>query len=275
MCGRASVITPAALLEQRFNAAFAKAEQLKENVNISAGNKIPVITMDQPNHIQMFTLGYTPHWAHKQTFMINARAEGSYNQDNDTNYTGPAGIFQKPMFRHAIKSQRCLVLVDAFIEGPKMEKLNKPFLVYPNKDRGPFALAGIYDVWEHPLTGEQHHTVAIITTASNRLTQRIGHHRAPVVLSRKQEEEWLDKDLTNRQLSDIMQPFDDKGFNAYPISQKIKKPENNGLELLKPIGDKLFKDYDRCLYERLKYVEESHSTIREERLVAGDQFVPF
>lgn len=275
MCGRASVITPARILEQRFNAAFAKGDQLKENVNISAGNKIPVITGNQPNHIQMFTLGYTPHWAHKQTFMINARAEGSNNPNNDSNYNGPAGIFHKPMFRHAIKSQRCLVLVDAFIEGPKLEKLNKPFLVYPNKDRGPFALAGIYDVWQHPLTGEQYHTVAVITTASNRLTQRIGHHRAPVVLSRKQEEEWLDKDLTVQQLTAIMKPFDDKGFNAYPISQKIKNPENNSLELLKPAGDKLFKDYDRNLYERLKYVEENQFTIREERLVAGDQFVLF
>jgi putative SOS response-associated peptidase YedK len=77
--------------------------------------------------------------------MINARAEGSHNAENDSNYNGTAGIFQKPMFRHAIKSQRCLVLVDAFIEGPKQEKLNKPYLVYANRDR-PFALAGIYDV---------------------------------------------------------------------------------------------------------------------------------
>ncbi len=275
MCGRASVITPAALLERRFNAAFAKAELLTENVNISAGNQIPVITMDQPHHIQMFTLGYTPHWAHKQTFMINARAEGSNNTENDPNYKGPAGIFQKPMFRHAIRSQRCLVLVDAFIEGPRLEKLNRPHLIYPNKNRGPFALGGIFDTWIHPLTGALHHTVAIVTTASNRLTQRIGHHRAPVVLTKKQEEQWLDKDLSIAALSKIMTPFDDKGFNAYPISQKIKNPEQNGLELLKPVGEKIFKDYDRCLYERLKYKEESAYTIREERLVEGDQFMLF
>ena len=275
MCGRASVITPEALLEKRFNAAFAKGVHLEENVNISAGNKIPVITNAMPNHIQAFTLGYTPHWAHKQTYMINARAEGSYNPENDPTYTGPMGIFQKPMFRHAIKSQRCLVLVDAFIEGPKQEKLNKPYLVYPNRDRGPFALAGIYDTWQHPLTGEVHHTVAIITTASNRLTQRIGHHRGPLVLSREQEEQWLDQDLSVKELSAIMKPFNSKGFNAYPISQKIKSPDANGLELLKPIGEKLFKDYDRCLYERLKYTSEDTLTIREERLVEGDQFVLF
>jgi len=275
MCGRASVITPAALLEERFNAAFAAGVHLEENVNISAGNKIPVITCEQPNHIQTFTLGYTPHWAHKQTYMINARSEGSLNPENDPTYTGAMGIVNKPMFRHAIKSQRCLVLVDAFIEGPKQEKLNKPYLIYPNRDRGPFALAGIYDSWQHPLTGEVHHTVAIVTSAANRLTQRLEHHRAPVVLSREDEEKWLDKDISMKELSRMMQPFDSKGFNAYPISQKIKSPEANGLELLKPIGEKLFKDYDRCLYERLKFAEEDRFVIREERLVEGDQFVLF
>ena len=56
MCGRATIITPAVDLEKRFNAAFIKSAALKENVNISAGNEIPVITSEQPNHIQLFRL---------------------------------------------------------------------------------------------------------------------------------------------------------------------------------------------------------------------------
>lgn len=275
MCGRATLITPQHLLEERFNARFAPGVQLRENVNTSAGNKIPVITMEQPNRMQLYTMGYTPHWANKQTYMLNARSEGSNNVENETTYSGALGIFNKPMFRHAIKSQRCLVLVDGFIEGPKSEKLNKPYLIYPNRERGPFALAGIYDTWQNPLTGELHHTVAIVTTAANRLMERIGHHRAPVILSKTDEERWLDKDLSVAELTRIMQPFDAKGFNAYPISQKIKNPEANGLELLKPVGDKIYKDYDRCLYERLKFAENDHFTIREDRLVEGDQFVLF
>ena len=92
MCGRATIITPAADLEKRFNAAFIKGAVLNENVNISAGNKIPVITNEQPNHIQMFTLGYTPKWAHKQTYMINARSEGDLNPENNPQYKGAMGI---------------------------------------------------------------------------------------------------------------------------------------------------------------------------------------
>jgi putative SOS response-associated peptidase YedK len=275
MCGRASVVSPQEQIEKRFNAAFIAGETLEENVNISAGNKIPVITCQRPHNIQNFTLGYTPHWAHKQTYMINARSEGSYNQENRTDYKGALGIYQKPMFKHAIKSQRCLVLVDGFIEGPKQEKLNKPYFIYASKNKGAFALAGIYDMWEHPLTGEQHHTVAIVTTTSNRLLERIGHHRSPVVLNKSQEEEWLNLDLSTEKIAAIMQPFDSKNFNGYPISKKIKNPEATGLSLLKPIGETVFKDYDRSLYERIKYTEENSYTIREERLTEGDQLVLF
>ncbi|AZQ42966.1 SOS response-associated peptidase [Nonlabens ponticola] len=275
MCGRASVITPQALLERRFDSAFAKAGLLKENINTSVGEEIPVITMQDPKQIQLFTWGFTPHWAHKQTYLINARAEGGRNEENDRNYKGTMGIFNKPMFRHAIRSQRCIILVDAIIEGPKQQKLNKPYVIYPNRDRGPFAIAGIYDTWRHPLSGELHHTVAMITTAGNRITSAIGHHRAPLILKKSDEKKWLDPSLDVKEISSMMKPFNDNGFNAYPISSSIKQPSANGLELLKPIGDKLVKDYDRGFYDRYKYMSDLPSTIKEERLVEGDQFVLF
>lgn len=275
MCGRATIITPQDQLEQRFNAHFKNGELLTENTNICAGEQIPVITCESPSQIQLFSFGYTPHWAHQQTYLLNARSEGSNNKTNDTNYNGGLGIFNTPMFRHAIRSQRCLVLVDAFIEGSKQEKLNKPYIVYPNRDRGPFAIAGIYDQWINPLTGRIHHTVAIVTTTANRLINRIGNHRSPVILDRQQESIWINPTATTNQIAGCLKPFDPKGFNAYPISQKIKKPYNKGLELLKPVGEKLFKDYDRCLYDRFKYIEANSFTIRQGRLVAGDQFLLF
>ncbi|ARN79106.1 hypothetical protein BST97_14550 [Nonlabens spongiae] len=273
MCGRATLLSNHRIVEKRFNASYI--DQPFENVNISAGNKVPVITCEHPNHIQNFTLGFTPSWAHKQTYIINARAEGSNNLDNDPHYIGPQEIHQKPMFRKAIKSQRCLVIVDAFIEGSKYEKLNKPFLVYPTGKSQPFALAGIYDTWENPLTGKIHHTVAIVTTAANRLMQRIGHHRSPLALTKIQEEEWLNTDLPKSKLNQIMKPFDPKYFNAYPISKKIKSPDATGITLLKPIGQSVYKEHGRTFYDQVKYEEDNIYSIKAERLVEGDQFVLF
>ena len=52
-------------------------------------------------------------------YLINARKEGDHNRANDPSYSGAAGILQKPSFRKPIRSQRCLVLADGFIEGPE------------------------------------------------------------------------------------------------------------------------------------------------------------
>ena len=68
--------------------------------------------------------------AHNLMMFLNARSEGDHNPDNDPRYTGAKGIIQKPSFRKAIRSQRCLVLADAFIEGPFDRKLSEPYLVY-------------------------------------------------------------------------------------------------------------------------------------------------
>jgi len=40
----------------------------------------------------------------------------------------------KPEFRKPIRSQRCLVVARAFIEGLTNEGLNKPYLIYLKND---------------------------------------------------------------------------------------------------------------------------------------------
>ncbi|MGB3591926.1 MAG: SOS response-associated peptidase [Nonlabens sp.] len=275
MCGRASVVSSLETYEKCFNAAFAKAEQFTENVNIGVGQNIPVITNRNPNHIQMFQLGFTPSWAHKQTYMLNARAEGSLNPENKPNYRGRLGIFNKPMFKKAIQSQRCLILVDGVIEGTRYEKLNKPSLVYNNQKSDPFAIGGIYDEWVNPLTNEVTRSVAIVTTAANDLMHKIDHHRAPVILSKKQEEIWLDDTASLQDLCKLMRPFKSTGFNAHPISQKIKNIKNRSLELLAPTGDSIYQDFGRNIYNRLKYSNPQLGIINEQRFTAGDQFALF
>ena len=83
-----------------------------------------------------------------------------------------------------VYAQSCLVLADAFIEGPKVERLSKPYVIY-KKDGSPFAFAGIYDTWINPDTGETIDSFAIITTVSNKITAAISHHRHPLYFMKK------------------------------------------------------------------------------------------
>jgi putative SOS response-associated peptidase YedK len=266
MCGRYVTVTRIEAIEKRFKVTAVAPEAYSPNVNISHGEMAPVITCQNPEELQFFQFGFTPEWADKQYYMVNARAEGDHNKENDPKYTGPMGIIKKPMFRKAIRSQRCLVVADAFIEGPKKERLNKPYVMYMRDGQHPFAFAGIWDRWVNTSTGEVISSFAIITTMPNALTQKIGHHRSPVILHKEDEHAWLDPDLPLQEATDMLRPYPASEMNAYPIDVAIKAPKANGLDLLAPIGQRVYKEYDYVIYDELQLEGMGSTTARKRKL---------
>ena len=213
------------------------------NFNIAAGDHAPIITSAQPKLLQSFTFGFTPSWSKKKTYVINARSEGDHNKKNDPTYKGAKGIIKKPFFRSSIRSKRCLVIADAFIEGTTKEKLSSPFAVYLINKQRPFAFAGIYDQWIDQETGEILNSFAIITCPPNKLMQMIPHHRMPVILKPEDYETYLSQDAPLDSITSLLKPFDPKEMNAYPISNEIKNPSLKDASLLEPIGPPLQKEY--------------------------------
>jgi len=263
MCGRYVSVSKVKTIEKRFNVVAPQPVQYIPNTNISHGNLAPVITNVSPKELQFFQFGFTPSWAKKQSYIVNARSEGDHNKTNDPKFTGSMGIINKPMFRKAIRSQRCLVPADAFIEGPEKERLNKPYLVHLiNKER-PFAFAGIWDKWVNQETGEIISSFAIITSAANPLLLKIGHHRSPVILDKSDEERWLDSAMHLSEVTELLHPYDNKMMNAYPISAEIKSPNTNGLHLLAPIGERIETEYEFSVYEELKLEGVGTTTARK------------
>lgn len=265
MCGRYVTVSKLSTIEKRFNVKTSAPELLVPNINVSHGNFAPVITNAAPHELQFYQFGFTPAWAKKQFYMINARSEGDHNKEDDPAYTGQMGIVNKPMFRKSIRSQRCLVIADAFIEGPKKEKLDQPYVVYLKNQERPFALAGIWDAWTNTSTGEIVHSFAIITTVSNALMQAIGHHRSPVVLHKEDEARWIDSSLPLNEVSNLLRPYPAQLMNAYPISPAIKNPRAQGMELLEPIGERVFPEHDYQLDEKLKLYGMGESPARYRR----------
>ncbi len=234
MCGRYVVISKISEIEIQFG--VNALGPYNPNFNIGPGSLAPVITDKDPDKLQFFHFGMTPFWAKKKLYFFNARAEGDHNKDNNPDYHGAMGIISKPSFRKAIRSQRCLVIADAFIEGTTEKKLDEPFLVHLSKGRRPFAFAGIWDEWVDSETGEIYQSFAIITTTPNSLLQKLPHHRSPVILPKEKEREWLDQNLPLADVTAMLQPYEGGDMNAYPISTAIKNPRHNSLELLKPAG---------------------------------------
>lgn len=251
MCGRFVQIIDIELFVKRFGIKTPSKITVRNNFNVSPGDMAYVITNDKPDELQAFKFGLTPHWAKKQMYLINARAEGDYNKEDDVNYSGEAGIHKKPAFRTAIRSQRCLVIANGYFEGPAKERLSRPFHLH-KKNQEVFTFAGIWDTWADNNTGEVVHSFSIVTTVANSETKKIGHHRSPVILEHKDEQKWLDDSLPIEEVLGLLKPYPADDFIADPVSIRVKDPKNKGRDLLIPIDHSTTTQYESKVQKDLK-----------------------
>jgi putative SOS response-associated peptidase YedK len=118
--------------------------------------------------LDLIRWGLLPFWAKDQKIawkLINARAE--------TVATAPA-------FKKAFAKRRRLVPVDGFYEWKKVGKEKRPYLIGMANGE-PFTLAGLWENWKDPASGEWIRTFTIITTDANDLVCEL-HDRMPVVI---------------------------------------------------------------------------------------------
>ena len=104
---------------------------------------------------------------------------------------------EKPSYRSAFKSRRCLLLVDKFFDGGHWFYL---------PDEKPFTFAGLWESWTD---GEETvESCTMLTTEANDVVGKV-HDRMPVILAEPgQREEWLDVDRVEREsLEHLFVPF--------------------------------------------------------------------
>jgi len=97
-------------------------------------------------------------------------------------------ITEKPSFRSAFKSRRCLIPADGFYEWLKDGKTKQPFYIR-RRDGKPFMFAGLWEYnnkFDEPIE-----SCTIITTSANEVMKPI-HERMPVILPETHFDEWHD-----------------------------------------------------------------------------------
>jgi putative SOS response-associated peptidase YedK len=137
-----------------------------------------------------------------------------------------------PTFRDAYRKRRCIVPVDGFFEWKaiKGQKAKQPYAI-AMKDGTPFGIAGIWENWKEPASGEWIRTFAIITTNSNDLVADI-HDRMPVILAPADYARWIGEESDPR---DLMRPYPAHLMRMWPISTRVNKPENDDPSIIEPI----------------------------------------
>lgn len=194
-------------------------EQEQYRVNAFSFPEYPIVTSNQ--ELQSFRWGLIPYWV-KDEKQADEIKRMTLNARTDT-------IFSKPSFREPIRSKRCLVPSTGYFEWRHEDGKKIPYYIYV-KDEPIFSMAGIYDSWLDKVTGEIIYTFSIITTEANSLTDYIHNtkHRMPAILSREDEERWLDPKLEKSDIEQLLLPFSADQMDAYVIDNDfLKKPSND------------------------------------------------
>ncbi len=204
------------LLATHFHATPSESTTFDRVYHVSGFVKprLPVITNEAPNTIQMLTWGLIPHWVKDETTAIKLQSR-LLNARSET-------IHEKPAFRSLISSKRCLVLSDGFFEWRHFEGLKYPYYIQLASGE-PFAFAGLWDTWSHPETGETMKTYSIITTWANPLLEQVHNtrKRMPVILHQADEKPWIEVELSREAIDSFLIPYESNKMVAHPVSRLI------------------------------------------------------
>ncbi len=230
MCGRFTLASDAEALNQTFF-DFGEPMDLHPRYNISPTQDVAVIAnmstdageSQETGQVEFFHWGLIPSWAKDPKIgnrMINARSET---------------LSEKPSFRNAYKRRRCLILADGYYEWKQIPGDRSKQPVYIRlKSQKPFALAGLWEVWQADGMDEPLRSCTIITCPPNAMLAEI-HHRMPVILPQDAYAEWL---APNQQSADTLQPllipYSDEEMEAYPVSRFVNRPTNDSPECIAP-----------------------------------------
>lgn len=222
MCGRFTLTADLKAVSERFGASEpAGPEKPRTRFNIAPTQGVIVVNNEGRRQLRQMRWGLIPSWAKDAAIgnkLINARAET---------------LAEKPSFSEALRKRRCIIPADGFYEWEKVGKTKQPIRIVL-KSREPFALAGLWDVWETS-EGDQIHSCTIITTAANELIRPI-HDRMPVILTRENEAVWLDPKIQNPAiLLPLLKPYPAELMEIYPVSPEVNSPAVDRPEYIEPI----------------------------------------
>ena len=175
---------------------------------------IPVIAMEDPSKVQLRQWGLIPAWVHSRAQAEQIR-KGTYNARAET-------LHEKPSFREALSTGRCLVIAGGFFEWQLVNGRKIPWYI-SLKSGDLFVFAGLCESWRDSENGEITKTFTIITTAAGPMMEHIHNtkHRMPVILRKEREQEWISGDISLLKRKHILLPVDDSDLEAHTVAPNL------------------------------------------------------
>jgi putative SOS response-associated peptidase YedK len=217
MCGRFAQSKPVIEYAHALDPAWDLSIELKPTWNLAQSRQALVFHEGSWGHMaELLHWGFLPAWADPEDQKpINARVETASN---------------KPYFRKAWKSGRCLIPADGWYEWKQGEKVKIPYFIHRADDQ-PILMAGLYDHNQHANVT----SFCILTTEADGSLRDV-HDRKPLVLSRENAQEWIIPQLDPAEILEVARsPLSAEWFDWHTISTRVNNARNDGSELVLPV----------------------------------------
>lgn len=161
--------------------------------------------------LEQMPWGLLPSWATKGGPMINARWETAA---------------EKPYFRSAWRSRRCVVPASGWFEWREEEGSKQPYFCRAT-DGGALLFAGL---WE---PGAAAPGYAILTKDADGHLAEI-HDRMPVLLGGSELDAWLDPETPREALPGLARDWS-AALTAYAVDKRVSRPGFDSPEAVEPV----------------------------------------
>jgi putative SOS response-associated peptidase YedK len=215
MCGR--YVTPEEAAMERYWHIGARnsGRWIRKVFNVAPTRQVPLVLLNEEGQQEVVSgrWGLIPHWWKQPKppgRSFNARSEEAAT---------------KPMWREALRRQRCLMPAAGWYEWNEHEqvlnragkKVNQPYFHHAANDEV-LAIAGLWSVWKGP-EGQDVLSCALLTKGAAGPVSAI-HHRMPVILAPEQFDLWLSPVATSEQVHGAI-ALSRKDFEAYPVTTDV------------------------------------------------------
>ncbi len=228
MCGR-YVSPDDRAIEQYWHIGARDSGQWIRRYNVAPSTQVPLLRLNEQGQLELdgARWGLVPHWWNKPalpSLSFNARSEEAAN---------------KPMWRQAIRSQRCIMPALGWHEWNEKEKVrnragrqvNQPYYHHAADD-SMLAIAGLWSIWTST-EGNQVLSCALLTKDAVGLVSAV-HHRMPVILEPEQFGLWLSPSSSAEAVHTAI-ATSREDFEVYPVTTDVGNNRNDYPELLEPI----------------------------------------
>lgn len=223
MCGRYAFLLP----PQAMAGLFRTLNDIDYPPRYNIAPTQPIVTIverEGRRTAELFRWGFVPGWVkdpREFSLLINARAES---------------MADKPSFRDAVRSARCVVPASGYYEWMKgPEGKRQPYYI-SSTETETMAFAGLFSSWAGP-NGEEVDTVCVVTVAPSLEISGV-YDRMPAILRGQAAiDDWLNtREVDTRDALKLAVSAPEGTMHYHPVSRAIGKANLDGPELIRPVA---------------------------------------